>query len=44
VNEPAEAFESTDFAEGWCGRWLRELWGLEPEGATRPFGVVVLDE
>jgi hypothetical protein len=44
VYEPAEAFESTDFADGWWRRWLRELWGLEPEGAMRPFGEVVLDE
>ena len=44
MNEPAEAFESTDFADGWCRRWLRGLSGLEPEGAMRPLGVVVLDE
>jgi hypothetical protein len=43
VDEAAEAVVSTDLADGWCRRWLRGLWGLEPEGAMRPLSVVVLD-
>ena len=43
MNEPAEAFESTDFADGWCRRWLARLRWLQLERAVRPVLVVVLD-